>query len=390
VRHDFLLVSGDRVFKPCVVKQLMDAPIRGVTLAVDRSTERPSDDGLGLSVAADGRVTRVSAGRRDATWIGLAACDTVLFDVLDLFHEPHETVDLADALGRLAGVGGVRALDVPGSWWQPLRVRADRRRANRLLLNALRKPEVDGLVARNINRHFSLFVTRLLMNTSVRPNHVTAVTLVLSVVAAVVAALAVPGRAWMLGAGAALWQLVSMLDGTDGELARLKFQTSRTGEWFDTVVDDVGRVIIFLGLGWGYSVVSGHAFWWPVMVAVVTMQIVVNVQLYRALLSIGAGTHYALAWTVDRDRPVQESAWLRFWKRIEFLARRDCYIFEFMLLALVGLASVAIVLAAATTTVVFLQEVLHPRTARSRQVVQAVVVRDDRQPIEAESSPVRG
>jgi hypothetical protein len=148
--------------------------------------------------------------------------------------------------------------------------------------------------------------------------------------------------------------------------------------------------MIFLGLGYGYAAVSGQAIWWPLMLVVVGMQVAVNVQLYRALLGIGAGSHYALAWTVDRARPVHESVWLRFWKRIEFLARRDTYIFEFMLLALLGLTSVALFLAAFTTSVVFVHELLHPRTARARQVVQAVVVRDDH-PVQAEpsSSPVR-
>ncbi len=389
VHQDFLLVSGDRVFAPAVVRRLVEAPIRGVTVAADRSEGRPSDAGLGLDVAPDGRVTGVSSDGRAATWIGLAACDTVLFDVLDLFLEPEAPADLGEALGRLARVGGVRVLDASGCWWQVLRSRADRRRANRLLLEALRKPEVDGVVARHVNRHFSLFVTRLVMGTGVRPNHVTTVTLLLSILAAVVAALAEPGRAWMLGAAAVLWQLVSMLDGTDGELARLKFQTSRAGEWFDTVVDDAGRVMIFLGLGYGFSVVSGQPLWWPLMIAVVAMQVAVNVQLYRALLSLGAGSHYALAWTTDRNRPVRENLGTRIWKRIEFLARRDCYIFELMLLTLVGLLPLALSLAACTTFLVFVHELLHPRTPRTRDVVQAVLVRDDHA-AQVESLPARG
>ena len=43
--------------------------------------------------------------------------------------------------------------------------------------------------------------------------------------------------------------LQSMLDGCDGELARVRFQQSKLGAWLDTFVDDVLNVLITVAVG---------------------------------------------------------------------------------------------------------------------------------------------
>ncbi len=350
LQGDFLLVSGDRVFAPDILDRLQEEHLEGVTLAAER----------------------------DATWTGLASCDVELFDALEELRNTDSPVELQRAFAHLAAAGRARIADVQGCYWHDLRDAAARRKANRLLLNSLRKPEVDGVIARNLNRHFSLFLTRLLMNTGVRPNHITFVTLLVSLGACLAAALASPESAWMLAAGAVLWQLASMLDGTDGELARLKFQTSKFGEWFDTIVDDTGRLVFFLGLGYGTTVVTGNPLWFRLMLVTVVMLVALSVRLYWQLRQIGAGSHYALAWTSDHDQPRADTAFTRFWQRLEFLSRRDYYIFACMVMTLIGLPTLAIAFAALTTTIVITHETFRPRQPRDRRVVETVLVRDER------------
>src|SRR5262249_51385339 len=52
-------------------------------------------------------------------------------------------------------------------------------------------------------------------------------------------------------AGFACQQLQSILDGCDGELARVRLQQSKLGAWLDTFVDDVlnGLLTVALGIG---------------------------------------------------------------------------------------------------------------------------------------------
>ena len=52
-------------------------------------------------------------------------------------------------------------------------------------------------------------------------------------------------------AGMALEHMQSILDGCDGELARVRFQQSKLGAWLDTFVDDVLNVLMTAAVGSG-------------------------------------------------------------------------------------------------------------------------------------------
>jgi len=52
--------------------------------------------------------------------------------------------------------------------------------------------------------------------------------------------------------GGTLAQISSIVDGCDGEVARLKFQKSSYGAWFDAVLDRYADALIILGMTYGY------------------------------------------------------------------------------------------------------------------------------------------
>ena len=80
----------------------------------------------------------------------------------------------------------------------------------------------------------------------------------------------------------------------------------------------------------------------------------------------GSGSHYALAWeTKPKD------TWTsRLYHRIEFMSRRDYYVFAWMVLAFFGWVTTGIVLMFATTVIVFGHETLRPRQAREDFMLQ--------------------
>src|SRR5262249_20972213 len=124
-------------------------------------------------------------------------------------------------------------------------VRADNaREARRFMLRCLRKP-VDGLISRTINRPISLAMSSLFVETPITPNQLTILTFVVALVAA---ALMTQGHFFL---GACVMQFSSILDGCDGEVARLKYQSSRLGGWLDTILDDVSNQIFLLSTAWG-------------------------------------------------------------------------------------------------------------------------------------------
>jgi len=97
----------------------------------------------------------------------------------------------------------------------------------------------DGPVSRHLNRRFSSFITtKILARTGLTPNQVTWLVFLVTIAAAPAYALGLYCLAGILA------QLGSMLDGCDGELARLKGMESRLGEFYDTVLDRYADIAV--------------------------------------------------------------------------------------------------------------------------------------------------
>jgi phosphatidylglycerophosphate synthase len=105
----------------------------------------------------------------------------------------------------------------------------------------------DDMFAR-WNRRMSVPLSRVLAQLPITPNQVTFFTLFVALVGAYLLAL---GGYWQMLAGAILTQISSILDGNDGELARLKVQDSDFGTWLDTLCDYVSYFLTFGAIGWG-------------------------------------------------------------------------------------------------------------------------------------------
>lgn len=115
----------------------------------------------------------------------------------------------------------------------------------------------DGFMARNFDRHISLSVSRALLETSVTPNMMTVLSTLIGLAGAALFLLP-GGRAPV--AGALLFWLHSVLDGCDGELARVRFQESDFGSDLDFWGDNLVHLAVFtcLGLGLRYAGMGAH------------------------------------------------------------------------------------------------------------------------------------
>ena len=123
---------------------------------------------------------------------------------------------------------------------------AERKAAAKMLLRILVKPTEDSPVSQYIYRPLSKPMTLLLLHTPVTPNQVTIFVGILGLIGCVLTAL--PGQA-MLVWGALLVFIAGVIDGCDGEIARLKLQSSPIGAWLDTIVDEITSVAYFIAIG---------------------------------------------------------------------------------------------------------------------------------------------
>jgi len=141
-----------------------------------------------------------------------------------------------------------------------------------LLSRSLAKPD-DGLISRTINRKLSgRLLTPLLLRLApgVSPNQASALAFAVAIAAA---------AAFLLGQpviGGLTVQLASVLDGCDGEIARLKKAESRFGSFFDAVLDRYADTFLLVGAGYyawsaGDQSVLFGPYWSPLVVLVSTL-----------------------------------------------------------------------------------------------------------------------
>jgi hypothetical protein len=124
--------------------------------------------------------------------------------------------------------------------------RATRRAAEDAVFEDLMRGDL-GLVARVINKKISFRLTRyLLVHLPFTPNMITLVAGCIGFFGAMLISTGTYDNVLM---GFLLAQTQSILDGCDGELARVRFQQTGLGEWLDTIVDDFLNLAIVLAVG---------------------------------------------------------------------------------------------------------------------------------------------
>ena len=150
-----------------------------------------------------------------------------------------------DTDGASVGVAVASAADLP--------------RAESFLLKGLVK-DTEGFMSRHFDRRISLAVSRRLAGTRVTPNQMTLVSVAIGLIGA---PFFLSPRPSVQVIGGLLFLLHSILDGCDGELARLKFLESRWGGTFDFWGDNVVHMAVFGMMGVGLARSTGRQ--WPLV-----------------------------------------------------------------------------------------------------------------------------
>jgi phosphatidylglycerophosphate synthase len=318
---------------PVILRQLLSLQAAGV-----REVAVESQGGLSDDPRLKLRFVQLPAG---AVHPGGADADPAIVARPGLVWHP-------DLPRRLVGSGTTVDLEeaplLAGEFVVPTATPAERDAAERLLLRTLFKP-TDGFVSRGLNRPVSLRVSRWLLGTSVTPNQMTLFAAALGF--AGIAAVLAFGPAGLLP-GALLVQAQSILDGCDGEISRLKYLRSRSGEWLDQVCDDAVNLGFFTAVGWTlFRAGSPFAGW--LTLAGASAHLVYQASLYAALLTRGGGSGSvtAILWwgqaPPGHPRAPRTAGPLRRLKAfIELAGRRDFFTFLYLPAILAGVPVVAL------------------------------------------------
>lgn len=351
VEGPFLLSMSDHVYDVSLVKQAAaaDMDAADLHLCVDRRVAEVYDiDDATKVKTEDGRIVNIgkTIPEYDCIDCGVFAVGPALLASLEKVHAERGDCSLSEGVKALAASGRARVVDIGEAFWQDVDTPPARARATRELFRGLRK-KTDGPVSRWLNRPISLAITRLLVGTGVTPNQMT-------VVANAIGALGVWfafQATWTgLAVGAALVQLQSILDGCDGEIARLKFKSSRFGEWLDNVLDDTVNLAFAAGLGYASWKLLGEKLWLWAALAGVAGFTVYNLMLYAQLaFRHRSGNPFLFKWWFQRDgadlhttlsRPTLGA---RLGGALRALARRDFFLLAFLALCVARVPQVAVV-----------------------------------------------
>jgi choline kinase/phosphatidylglycerophosphate synthase len=155
---------------------------------------------------------------------------------------------LARAVTRLSQTIPVTAIPLPpGCWWQDVDTPDDLRAARVGLRRSLVR-ESDGPVSRYLNRPLSTRLSMALAPLRLSPDLMSFVALLLGLLAAVLLA---AGEGVVGGVTA---HAASVVDGVDGEVARLQIRARPRGAMLDGVLDRLADAAIIAGLGlWALS-----------------------------------------------------------------------------------------------------------------------------------------
>ena len=259
VLHEpFLLLMADHLFDPHLVRPLTTLTLGDgeIALGVDGNTGNlliDMEDVTRVKVEDDGpaeskKIRNIGKGLADFNGFdtGIFLCSPAIFKALEQSKQKDGDTTLSGAVRILAAEGRAKAILIDG-FWIDVDDPAAFRKAEQALLKRLRDKPNDGPVARYLNRPLSVRISRHLVRREVTPNQISLFSFLCSLLAAGLFAL---GGYFFLFLGGVLAQFASIIDGCDGEVARLKYQSSDFGGWFDAVLDRYADAFLLFGLTW--------------------------------------------------------------------------------------------------------------------------------------------
>jgi phosphatidylglycerophosphate synthase len=250
---------------------------------------------------------------------------------------PAQAGKLQESLAPLTEIHSVDQIPVAEDLWQRVNTEEDRQSAERKLDHWLVKP-TDGFYAQ-MNRRISIPISRQLIKWPITPNMVSLFTLAVGLASSLLFAI---GGYWYMLAGALLSLWASILDGCDGEVARLKLMESDFGCWLETACDYLYYLFLFIGLMLGLERTSGSKAYLigGAVLLFGAMASFLSVALQRHVLASERPEQLLQIWQAHVDS--RRSNLLLFASRhTEFIVRRCFFPYALVIFALFNVMSVA-------------------------------------------------
>jgi phosphatidylglycerophosphate synthase len=273
-------------------------------------------------------------------------------------------VVVIDARDQVVMPAFVRALvksepiPVDGSACHPARTDAEARAATAWLWRFIHKPELDSVFTRYICRPLARPLTHLFVRLPFTPNQITIFSIVLGWLGCALAAGA-SYRAHVAGLALLVFGN-GLLDAVDGEVARLRLQFSRAGDWLDAFGDHTIRFGLILALGSHVAAQFPALPIWPVALATAGATLAAMLPMYWYCLSVHRTINLQHYSDVVRGSRLGVQLSSRDFTDYAFLLLS---VFNLSIISLAGTAAGALVALATVVTA-------HPRAIKRRRAAR--------------------
>ena len=261
-KESFVLLMADHNYDHRILNELLKIKIEKdeCILCVDKN---PGDhlniDDATKVQTIDHRIKAIGKDLSDYDCIdtGIFICNPVIFEVLEQSISKGDE-GLSGGIKILAQRHKMRCMPLEDNFWIDVDDKTDRKNAEMLICNKLKK-NTDGPVSQILNRPISLRISKLLLKTGITPNQISILSTVIGLVGA---SFFFSGEYFYLILGGILIHIHSIVDGCDGEVARLKLRQTKYGGWLDSVLDRYVDAAIIFGLAYGYWSITGDTTIW--------------------------------------------------------------------------------------------------------------------------------
>ena len=264
IQEPFILLMADHLFDDKILFELQKQTIEDneCILCVDKNRHKYLDvDDATKVLIEDGQIKDIDKQLNDYNGIdtGIFLCTPVIFDALEeSITSGNES--LSAAIKVLANRQKMKAFDISDKYWLDVDDDNALKNAKSLLLEKLKK-NTDGPISRILNRPISIKISELLLKTKITPNQISLISFIAALFGALFFYI---GDYLYLVIGGFLVQLSSIIDGCDGEVARLKLVETKYGGWFDAVLDRYADAIIIFGMIHGHWLVHNDIIIWTI------------------------------------------------------------------------------------------------------------------------------
>lgn len=216
-----------------------------------------------------------------------------------------------------------RRQDIAPHLWQRVIDKPSARAAKNMLFEQVSKA-TSGTVARLLNVRISVPISKLIVDTGISPNWVTFFMVLCPGLFAAYLALQ-PDNYLRLACAGVLWQLASILDGCDGEIARVKLAETKLGAWFDTLTDNLAYLCGYGALMAGmWQLYPGDYLHIYAGISAIASLVLTLALLYSYALKTGTGSLQYYLGDLGNKVPNCEKDWTyRFLERTGFIIKRD-------------------------------------------------------------------